>query len=93
MRNPLTFQVESYMGAAFVAALCCFLVAMFFISVKNFTSDLDIMNATTPQLKRGATTQQELVDNWLAENGITLPEGTTYQEILHLFPTKPWLTN
>lgn len=45
MRNPLTMQVESYVGAIFIALLSAFFVGLMFITMKNFDSDLALMDS------------------------------------------------
>lgn len=45
MRNFLTIQIESYMGAIFISFLALFFIGLIFIAMKNFNSDLTIINA------------------------------------------------
>lgn len=51
MRNFLTVQIESYMGAVFVALLGAFFIGIIFIAIKNLNSDLTVINAEQAQVR------------------------------------------
>lgn len=90
MRNPLTFEVEGYMGAAFIALLGGFLIAFFFIAIKNFNTDVDILNSSQASIKTISPTERGLIDNWLRDTGTEIPAGKGYRYIINAYPDKPW---
>jgi len=51
MRNFLTTQVESYLGVIFISLLTLFFIGLFFIAIKNFNSDLAIINSEQAQVR------------------------------------------
>ena len=51
MRNFLTIQIESYVGALFIALLAVFFIGLMFIAMKNFDSDVNIINATQTRVR------------------------------------------
>lgn len=52
MRNILTVQIESYVGAIFISLLAAFFIGLIFIAMKNFSSDLTVINAEQAQIRR-----------------------------------------
>ena len=51
MRNFLTIEVESYLGAVFLSLFALFSIGLIFIAMKNFDSDLTVINAEQAQLR------------------------------------------
>lgn len=51
MRNPLTIQVESYLGAVFIVLFALFFIGLIFVSMKNFNSDLTVLNSDQAQIR------------------------------------------
>jgi hypothetical protein len=92
MTNPLTMQVESGLGALFIALLTAFLIAVLFIAIKNFNSDVIAMGSEAAQVKSMSSTERQLIARWLTENGIELPEGEGYRYVVRQYPNRPWLT-
>ncbi|MEK7125108.1 MAG: hypothetical protein AAB864_01805 [Patescibacteria group bacterium] len=91
MENPLTFKVESYLGIGFLALFSGFLIAFFFIAVKNLHSELDILEATQVEVRTPLTVQRELIQRWMETNHIELPKGQSYRHLLQMYPDRPWL--
>lgn len=51
MRNVLTIQIESYMGAIFIFLLALFFIGLMFIAMKNFDSELTIIESDQVQIR------------------------------------------
>jgi len=45
MRNPLTIQIESYLGAVFISLWALFFIGLMFIAMKNFDSELSVIQS------------------------------------------------
>jgi hypothetical protein len=93
MRNPLTFRVESSLGAVFISLLSLFFIGILFISMKNLDSDLSVLTSTTSEVKVRNIAQSEviLIQEWVAVNKIVIPEGSGYRYLLRKYPSRPWL--
>ena len=90
MNNPLTMQVESRLGAAYVSLLGLFFVGLIFIALKNFNSDSIILDSQTAQVKTISTTERDLINFWIQDNQIEIPKGRGYKYIIQRYPSKPW---
>lgn len=90
MNNPLTMQVESRLGAAYIALLGLFFVGLIFIALKNFNSDSVVLESQTAQVKTISSTERDLINNWIQENDIIVPTGKGYRYIIQQYPNKPW---
>ncbi|OGN01658.1 MAG: hypothetical protein A3G51_02945 [Candidatus Yanofskybacteria bacterium RIFCSPLOWO2_12_FULL_43_11b] len=90
MNNPLTLQVESRLGALYVSLLGLFFVGLIFIALKNFNSDSIILNSQTAQVKTISTTERDLINGWITENQIEIPQGKGYRYVIQQYPSKPW---
>ncbi len=90
MRNPLTFQVESYIGATFVFLFTGFCVALIFIINKNFDTDLSVQASQDFHIRRISPTEKHAIDIWMRSNGISIPTGEGYGWILTQYPSRPW---
>lgn len=90
MSNPLTVQVESRLGAAYISLLGLFFVGLIFIALKNFNSDSIILDSQTVQVKTISTTERYLINGWITENQIEVPEGKGYKYIIQRYPSRPW---
>lgn len=91
MRNFLTTQIESYMGAIFIFLLTVFFVSLMFIARANFNSDIDFIDAQQVQVKTISATERILIQNWIKENNIKAPETAGYRHFYKKYPAKPWL--
>lgn len=91
MENPLTTRVESYLGAIFISLFAVFFVGLIFIALKNFQSDSDILSAQEVRVKNISATERILMENWIQENAITIPEGKGYKYLIQKYPLRPWL--
>lgn len=91
MTNPLTVRVESRLGAVYISLLTMFFIGLFFIALKNFNSDLVILDSQSAQVKTISTTERYLIDGWIRDNQIEVPEGKGYRYVIHQYPSKPWL--
>lgn len=90
MRNPLTIQIESWLGGILVFGVSAFLVGMFWVSVKNMESDADILNFSSAKLTVVSPQEKVLIDEWLANNGISVKD-VGYRYLIKKYPDKPWL--
>ena len=90
MRNPLTFQVESYMGAAFVTLFAGFCVAMIFIALQNFDSETRVLVAQEVYFKSISPSQRVQMELWLRQNNVRIPEGEGYRWLIYTYPSRPW---
>ena len=90
MINPLTVQVESRLGAAFISLLGMFFVGLIFIALKNFESDSIVLNSQSVQIKTISSTERDLINNWLEDNQIEIPKDKGYRYVIQQYPSKPW---
>ena len=90
MNNPLTMQVESRLGAVYISLLGFFFVGLIFIALKNFNSDSVVLNSQSAQVKTVSITERYLIDGWIKDNQIEIPEGKGYRYIIQQYPSKPW---
>ncbi|GEM_PF-2392880 len=90
MTNPLTAQVESRLGAAYVSLLGLFFVGLIFIALKNFESDSIILDSQSAQVKTITTTERYLINGWIKDNKVEIPSGKGYRYIIQKYPSKPW---
>ena len=91
MKNFLTFQTESYVGAIFIVLFSSFLLGLFFLALHGFNSDLDIAGDNQTRVLHISDTQRQLMDDWVRENNIQVPPGEGYRYLLKTYPSKPWL--
>ncbi|OGN04970.1 MAG: hypothetical protein A2746_01285 [Candidatus Yanofskybacteria bacterium RIFCSPHIGHO2_01_FULL_44_22] len=91
MKNPLTMRVESSMGAVFIVLLAAFFVGLFFIALKNFRSDTEILDAQETRIKVVSATERFLMESWMKENQISFPEGKNLRYLIPQYPSRPWL--
>lgn len=93
MRNPFTFQIESYSGAFLMFLVGAFFVSFMYIAIKNFDTDIETIDAehASSRIKTISPAQRELMDIWMREKGISLPEGESYRWLLKQYPDRPWL--
>jgi len=94
LRNPLTFQVESWVGSLLVLAFAVFLVGIFFVALKNFNSEAEILASPSGvNFKKISLEEKKLIDNWLNK---TKPDITVndvgYRYIIKTYPEKPWVS-
>lgn len=89
--NPLTTQVESRLGAAYISLMALFFVGLIFIAMKNFNSDAVLLEADQTRVKTISGTERTLIENWVRENNIELPEGEGYRYLTRKYPNKPWI--
>ena len=89
--NPITTQVESRLGAAFITLLALFFVGLIFIALKNFSSDVLVLEAGATQVKSISNTERLLIQNWVQDNNIEVPDGQGYRYVIRKFPNKPWI--
>lgn len=89
--NPLTTQVESRLGAAYISLMALFFVGLIFIAMKNFNSDAVLLEADQTRVKTISGTERMLIENWVRENNIELPEGEGYRYLIRKYPNKPWI--
>jgi len=91
MENPLTMQVESRLGAAYISLLSLFFIGLMFIALKNFNSDAIVLESDATRVKTISTTERQLIENWVQDNNIQIPEGEGYRYLMRIYPNKPWI--
>lgn len=93
MKNPLTYRMESSLGAVFISLLALFFTGLMFTAVKNFESDIDVMtsNTSTVSALKVSPAELNLVREWIDYNHIEVPEGSGYKYLVRKYPNKPWL--
>ena len=84
-------QVESRLGAAYITLLSLFFVGLLFIAVKNFNSDVVILESDTTKVKTISSTERTLIEYWVGENNIEIPKGEGYRYLMRKYPHKPWI--
>lgn len=89
--DPLTTQVESRLGAAYITLLSLFFVGLIFIALENFSSDVMVLEASQTRIKTISTTERKLIENWVSENNIEIPEGEGFRYLTKKYPDKPWI--
>jgi len=90
MKNPLTFQVESYLGAGFVVLFAGFCVSLIFVALKNFDSEIEIMGAQETHIRTISPTERSNMESWIRVNSINIPEGEGYRWLIRTYPSRPW---
>ena len=92
MRNPLTFCIESWLGSVFVLAFSAFLVGWFFIAMKNFDSEMQILVSPNVKLKTISPEEKILIEEWIKKTnpGLSAQE-VGYRYLIKKYPDKPWL--
>ena len=98
MRNPLTFRVESWIGALLLLGVAGFFIALMFSAQSSFSSDLNVDISMSTQTQRRhktteaiAQTDRALIDAWIAEGDIVVPPDVdVYKFVLKNYPDKPW---
>lgn len=91
MENPLTTQVESRLGAAYISLMALFFIGLIFIALKNFNSDVVLLEADQARVKTISSTERTLIENWVLGNDIKIPEGEGYRYLIKKYPNKPWI--
>ncbi|OGN01102.1 MAG: hypothetical protein A3B91_00800 [Candidatus Yanofskybacteria bacterium RIFCSPHIGHO2_02_FULL_41_29] len=93
MKNPLTYHIESSLGAVFISLLALFFVGILFVAIKNFNTDVDVMTiiASNNKVSRVSQTERYLMQEWIKSNSIEIPEGSGTKYLLRKYPSRPWL--
>lgn len=91
MHNPLTFRVESWLGSVMLAAFAGFLVGLLWLSIRNFGSEADILNASRAQVHIISTRERELIARWAKDQGLSTTQ-IKYRELINQYPDRPWET-
>lgn len=91
MTNPLTMQVESWMGAVFVSLTAIFMAGIIFVAIKNYDSDQIVLDASVAQVKSMSSTERQLIAQWVNGNNITIPDGKGYRYLVQQYPNRSWL--
>jgi len=91
VRNFLTIEIESYMGAIFIGLLAIFFIGFIFVAMKNLDSDIAIIASDHIEVKTISVTEREFIRNWIRENNIKIPEEVGYRYFLEKYPSRPWL--
>ena len=90
MKNPLTIKVESYLGSFFVLSTAIFFGSMIYISAKNLDSEIIVMESQRVHIKTISPTEKAIIDEWVKQNHVSIPEGKGYRYITLKYPSKPW---
>ena len=91
MKDFLTFQTESYIGAIFIVLFSGFLLGLFFLAMRGFNADLDLTGDTQTRVLHISDTERKLMEIWIIENNIQIPPGEGYRYLLKIYPSRPWL--
>lgn len=91
MVNPLTMQIESRIGAAFISLLAIFMAGILFVAIKNYSSDQIILDASVAQVKSMSSTERQLIALWVKDNNVPIPDGKGYHYFVQQYPNRPWL--
>lgn len=91
MKNFLTIHIESYLGTIFISLLTAFFIGLMSISLKNFGSDITTIGSEQVQIKVISATERELIQDWLKENKIKVPEGVGFRYLFEKYSSRPWL--
>jgi len=91
MKNFLTTEIESYMGAIFIGLLSAFFIGFIFIVMKNMDSDIAIIISEHVEVKTISAIERESIRNWIRENNIEIPEEVGYRYLIGKYPSRPWL--
>ena len=87
----MTMQVESRLGAAYITLMSLFFIGLIFIALKNFNSDVAIVGAEQAHAKTISNTERALIENWVKEKNIELPEREGFRYLIKRYPDKPWI--
>ncbi len=90
MKNPLTIQVESYLGSLFVFSTAVIFGTMIYVSAQNMDSEIVIMESQRVTIKTVSSAERALIDEWVKNNNIKIPPGKNYRYITRHYPNKPW---
>lgn len=91
MRNFLTIEIESYVGAIFVTLLAVFFIGIMFVMLKNFDSDITVITSEQVQVRTISATERVLIQDWIKENNVKIPEEVGYRYLIEKYPSRPWL--
>lgn len=91
MKNPLTFRIESGLGAIFIIAFAGFFIGLFFVFTKNFDSELSVSNSSSASVY-GSPQERTQADAWIKQNHITgIPSGPMRMRyLIDKYPDRPW---
>jgi hypothetical protein len=93
MKNYLTVKIESWLGMVIIFLVSVFLLNIFLVAVKNFDSDIIIINSTSEPIlvKNISETEKQLIRDWIKDNKIELPEDFSFKYFINKYPSRPWL--
>ena len=91
MKNPLTFRLESGMGALIISIFAIAFIAFLFIEMSKYNSDLDVLTLGSTRINAVSPQEKELIDQWIASSGNDISvKDVGYLYILRQYPDKPW---
>ncbi len=78
-----------------MSLLSLFFISLLLVAVKNANSDVDIINATYMNNKITRISQNErfLIQQWIKDEKIEVPEKSGYNYLVKKYPNRPWLEN
>ncbi len=88
--NAQTVQVESWLGAVYISLWGIFCVGLIFVSLENFNSDLLVLDSQNVRLKTISNSERYLINSWLEDNQIEVPQGKGYRYVVNQYPSRPW---
>lgn len=65
-------------------------MGLIFVSLENFNSDLLVLDSQNVRIKTISTSERSLINSWLEDNQIEIPEGKGYRYIINQYPSRPW---
>jgi len=94
MKNPLTFRIESNVGALILLIVSSFFIFIFSSSYSVFIQELEIQSITQTQLLIPSRTERHLMIQWAHENHVEIPnDQSRYRHLVVKHPNRPWLEN
>lgn len=91
IRNPLTVQIESCLGAFFILSTAIFFSTLIYGSAQNLNSESLVIESQRISIKTVSPAERALIDEWLRQKHIAIPEGKGYRYMKNKYPDRPWL--
>ncbi len=92
MKLGLTMQVESWLGAALLVIVTCFMIGVLFVAISNYDSDTIELNASQTRVRTITSTERQIIARWVNDTHTVVPEGKGYRYLVQQYPDRPWLS-
>ena len=90
-KNPLTIQVESFLGGFIVLSTAIFFGALIYKSAQDFDSESMTIELHRVSIKTITPQERALMDEWIKQNHINIPSGKGYRYVKIKYPDRPWI--